>query len=1435
MLLRGWVGCLIVIVGAALVLALPPAPSALTGPAIHARPEVVELTDPFPIRRVFVSSESLPKALAKLSSPVTRMPLSDFETLVRSAHQRQTALAPRLVEAEYFARLSDAGLSGRAIWRVANPAGTRSFPFVGWGVALGGIQDDQGKAVLISGGMLPLSGRGEETFRLEWSAATRQEGNTLRSEIAFPTSPIASLELDLPAEVELSASVPVSGPMPNAGAGRQLRKLLFANTPRITWQATNRTPAEANPPLAASRITRLEFLPGMVLFEEEWQVNSIRGTPAEVILTVDPRLRLAGMTQDQTIRQKFPEAGPLKFTLTGYAVSPEGQTEPWSLPCSRLAGAILEQDLFEVRVRPGVEWMGADPGDYLPKPMPSMPTPDDSPRFAFLATAGAHRPPAVFVKPATMAFTSSDDITLSLSNMKLVGQFRLIVTKGPLESVAFHVPPGFQLQRAEQIPDDPALRFTGETVFLERAAMTGETIELRVELTGPRPAPGHTTAFPRLELRQATEREGSFTVQHSGLERVQFTIPTPLSIGAANRWRFPFRGRMPNGLFSLNPATPSEAPPPLPPASPEVVLPEDVRHSTVTLVTAVERDGQVSHTLRGWQEPTSARSWFLDLPENAELREVRIGGKAWDLGVRQLPAFPVRTAWEVRWYEPRSLGFWPTMLSTPVLNLDGLTTTHTLSAEYRMISEGWVVSQGFVTLLGWLLGILSVAGLLGLTRWPRSAKVVQLAWPLLLLGVWVFNPESLLPALRPALLGAVAVGLVTLLRDRRILAVLVLSASTITGVAQSPEPTVVLITETKAGWQALVSETLRDRLQPKPDPRPVVEGVELFGEATTPTRAKFDAKILLRSPTAEEQEFTLPFAGVRLESLRLDDQPAYPTATVNGYRILVRGQGSHTIYATFQVSTTTTNSRREVTFQIPKHPQCRLKFTAPGSQPTLEAVGRRGMQVRDVTATSTQILAELGDSGEVRIQYPSGEVVPANKNLTVREAYLWDLKDHRASLLAGYQFAFENGTTDRLTLEFPESLEPSPPSLRLGDGQLQPASTWAKSLTLTPAKDGLRTWEIQFAQPPTERAMIFVLFRHRDGATLQPKLFFPRWRDVRIMESLAGIRLTGMKLEAIDRTGWIDFPAEDFQRRNTAYPGWEMDRLAPNRVFQRFGDSRADLRPTLSLAEESIAVQSETRFSWQGIPEVDTQFAITHPNLAITHHFAVPETWRLTELRGPDVLSWRQTAGHVQVWYARPTRQTSFVLTAQPGLARLENPGPQSLPLVSLPGVGNATIRVRPPLGWGIQVPAQKGVARRADSTQDETTLTVDGTLNALALNFTAPVPERPRPVSVPTTSVSPKPTPTPVEAAPPTPPTVVSEGMPWWVKAGWPAAWLLILLMRRRGLSTPETLSAGGLFASLLAGWQTPLGLLFGFAGLVGLAWRALRFSRRWFAWLFR
>jgi hypothetical protein len=1474
------VALLLILFATPLAFAAPPALVAITGPAIHTTPEPTPIPqDPFPLRRVFVEADRLPALLKSLpAGPTVRLSLVDFEARVRAATLRQKATPAKLIEAKYTARHTPNGWQGQGSWRINNPSLQTELPLDSLQIPVQTLrlvndratritQDSTGKPVL------QLTPSVEEWVTFQWSAKALDDGSMERAEIVVPSAPMNLLELDLPADRSVELASPslatLSGPLPGAPAGRERRQVLFGGQSRIEWTLTPPAAVDAVAPVVASRVSRFEFLQGIVNVSQDWSLEAIRTMPKDVAFTLDPRLTITNVTSPGRVRWAVvagelrvscADGLPAKLTVTGYAGWTPTEGQNFKLPEVNLREGALRSDMIEVTCRADVKWLGCEPGDYQPVALPSVPTTPETFRLGLAAKprgSDTRVSPMLHLQSAAPQFSTTDDVTwFPGAESRLTATFRVQVLRGPLTLLPLRIPEGYRGVRAEQIPDDPTLTVSPAGIELNHAAMSGQTVEVLVELLGPPAILAVPTTFPRLEISGATEREGTLTIQPNPKWQATATLAPAITLANPARLRYPIRGRIPNAAvtFLERPATPIE-----PAVETQTPKPEPVGSAVIERVEQaikIERDGTRVITITGVivGDPRPLMPW--PLPVGAEVQTLRLGGKLVEKfttreGIIQLPSRTVatETSFQLRCIIPTPLGAMGGMVEVP----KGRATAWNISPEYRLwptletVQDGTrldralrLVPANITVGLAWFTAAL-VLGLwltLGLSR-PR-ARIIIAVVAVLLVTLSALLPDGWAMLLRPTVLTLFLLLLWRQVTHRPVVVLGLVGILSMPSLAQAPEVATVWILPGPAGspttWQVLASQAVLDRLERTAQPElvPVVlTQAEYTGRTVDARSMLFEAVYTLENRSKRDEVWQLPLGGVRLESVTLDGQPAYPDMVKPDEYSITVPNGLHSLRVAFRVSTTVIAGQRETRFTTPDHPTTRLTITAPAALGTWDVPSRRGLQTLSTVAENLQATVEHGPGRQVilrqRDMAPVTAVVP-----TLREAHFWDIGPAESTLWGAYTLTSERNRRERLRLEVPEGWEPTLPQILIGDTRTLGT---ARSMKFSPLNAGVRTLDIEFLPTTSERVTVLVKFLPRATLSTKPVLRLPRVMEANVVESLAAVRLQNLTLDDITRDRLIDFPADEFLRKFSNIIEWQLDRAAPDRVFQRLDVSGpAELRPSIRSPQDTSPLSIETRWTLAPTVEMEAQVSLNRPTSVTLIELLVAPVIRLTDVRGPDVLSWSQRGNRLEVWFKRPVRQSTWLVSATGTFPTPSTSSTLDLPTLQGLQPSATNLRIRPPSGWAVLVTPGPGLARRADSTSLETIVTLDANTPSAKVTLTPPniVHEVPRPPKRPVT-VPPPVAPVAVVHPPEVVATPEEPAATWPTAIGWPAALLLLLLAARAGLPRPEGLVAGGVFAALFAGWLTPAGVVFWLVALAGVAWRGWRVAVHGSRWVLR
>ncbi len=392
--------------------------SLLAGLAAFAEETPAALPDPLSLRRVLLSPERLQQELKKAREGVlVQMPRADFEARVQRAARANGRTAPRLAEARYRATLVEGpapSLRGNGLWKVVHAGEAQGapglIPLQPFNLALRQARFENRDALVAEfDGRTPallVEEPGEHAVAVEWSARGQARPDGLRFELKFPSSPVAVLEIDVPAgrAVAVLDGAVLSGPHPAEAADRALWKVYCGGRTQVNLLvrpaalAGDRKP----PPLTLVRQTTVQTLSpeGLeAVFTLSLEVLHL-GT-RELVLECDPELRIRDATAPNlegwetspgakggptllTVRLREPLRegfvvvsclAPLEASPPAPADKQQRQQGPrrvaWRSPGVRLVGGVPRGETLDVRLDPELGVEGWDPGNFRPVPAAS--------------------------------------------------------------------------------------------------------------------------------------------------------------------------------------------------------------------------------------------------------------------------------------------------------------------------------------------------------------------------------------------------------------------------------------------------------------------------------------------------------------------------------------------------------------------------------------------------------------------------------------------------------------------------------------------------------------------------------------------------------------------------------------------------------------------------------------------------------------------------------------------------------------------------------------------------------------------------------------------------------------------------------------------------------------------------------------------------------
>jgi hypothetical protein len=254
------------------------------------------------LRRVPLKIDRLPEEMEKVAQGILiEMPRRVFEEKVRQASRSKIAQKtdPQLVEARYRGRLEDSALAGTGQWKILH-SGTKPsvVPLESLNLAIRQPRFENREALVgdfegVGLGLL-VEEPGARSVSLDWTARGEQSPAGLRFKLETPSCPVASLELDVPADQVVNEDVgdcQVSGPYPSDSPNRRLWKISFADRPKLYLTIRKLDePGQPAPLILLDQLTEQRLNPDTVLSDFRFNLTVLHQGLRTLQFTCDSSL-----------------------------------------------------------------------------------------------------------------------------------------------------------------------------------------------------------------------------------------------------------------------------------------------------------------------------------------------------------------------------------------------------------------------------------------------------------------------------------------------------------------------------------------------------------------------------------------------------------------------------------------------------------------------------------------------------------------------------------------------------------------------------------------------------------------------------------------------------------------------------------------------------------------------------------------------------------------------------------------------------------------------------------------------------------------------------------------------------------------------------------------------------------------------------------------
>ena len=225
-----------------------------------------------------------------------------------------------------------------------------------------------------------------------------------------------------------------------------------------------------------------------------------------------------------------------------------------------------------------------------------------------------------------------------------------------------------------------------------------------------------------------------------------------------------------------------------------------------------------------------------------------------------------------------------------------------------------------------------------------------------------------------------------------------------------------------ARWREIWERAHRERPQNPGPPVPVaLRAVQYTGRADAAS-LELDANFEIDVLAPGWQEIPLGFPGLGVAQAHLDGKPALLIPGKPHPRLLLRGEGRHTLRVTLQGSAPLKGDAHAISFGLPAVPLARLALTVPGKDAEVHVQPRLASTTHVDSDGHTQVLAFLGPVDKLTLQWRRRpDAAPTTRALIFAQERLHTVVD-RGALRTRFRadLALHRGTLEDCRILMPD-------------------------------------------------------------------------------------------------------------------------------------------------------------------------------------------------------------------------------------------------------------------------------------------------------------------------------------------------------------------------------------------------------------------------------
>jgi hypothetical protein len=425
----------------------------------------------------------------------------------------------------------------------------------------------------------------------------------------------------------------------------------------------------------------------------------------------------------------------------------------------------------------------------------------------------------------------------------------------------------------------------------------------------------------------------------------------------------------------------------------------------------------------------------------------------------------------------------------------------------------------------------------------------------------------------------------------------------------------------------------------------------------------------------------IPLATAKVESVTLDDRPAFPLPFPGGgFSLVTERSGLVRVRADFTTTIADAGIERTTTLLGPEVPLRTVAIRCDDPAWAVDLESARGIAVHDASKRTTTI--DAGSGAALSLRWSPVGPRPRPDAEPARQISVWDLHDHGAEITTAFQLPAVAEVDPTFTLAIPDAL---------AFHRIVAARHDGKALVTSVTMIDPNRCTIKLHGPVNGRATAIVSCLRRFPMTAEPVLPIPTLVDRGDPQPIVALRRNEVLLASLGQSDSTAITLESVTKAAAAFPELEFAANPPDYAF------RANRLPQSFSAVLAGGAPVSHSQSWRLGTDSRVTGEIEIPRTTPTFlRLAIPPGLRVVAVRGPDLLESWIDADSIRIVVRGRDEPTTVRWVGELTAATAND---RTLPIVRGPGLAEPTVTAEAADGWKIVRPLPATTETGASAT----------------------------------------------------------------------------------------------------------------------------------------